>query len=60
VHILDHVSEELFVKVMNGERILDEDDTEGTCSWVVPGRTGSKGKGICRTLLPLFHLFSVL
>ncbi|KAJ7796708.1 hypothetical protein B0H14DRAFT_3157834 [Mycena olivaceomarginata] len=47
VHILDHVSEELFVKVMNGERILDEDDTEGTCSRVVSGQTGSKGKGIC-------------
>ncbi|KAJ6628320.1 hypothetical protein B0H10DRAFT_1940517 [Mycena sp. CBHHK59/15] len=47
VHILDHVSEELFVKVMNGERIIDEDDTEGTCSRVVSGRTGSKGKGIC-------------
>ncbi|KAJ7936343.1 hypothetical protein B0H13DRAFT_2303734 [Mycena leptocephala] len=32
VQILDHVSEELFVKAMNGERIIDEDDTEGTCS----------------------------
>ncbi|KAF7362835.1 hypothetical protein MVEN_00633300 [Mycena venus] len=47
VHILDHISEELFIKVMNGERIIDEDDTEGTCSRVVSGRTGSKGKGIC-------------
>lgn len=46
--ILDHVSEELFLKVMNGERIIDDDDSEGTCSRVVSGRTGSKGKGICR------------
>ncbi|KAF8144511.1 hypothetical protein K438DRAFT_2029147 [Mycena galopus ATCC 62051] len=47
VRILDHVSEELFVKVMNGERIIEEDDTEGTCSRVVSGRTGAKGKCIC-------------
>lgn len=38
--ILDHVSEELFVKVMNGEPIIEEDDTNGTCSRVVSGRTG--------------------
>ncbi|KAJ6529350.1 hypothetical protein B0H19DRAFT_531758 [Mycena capillaripes] len=47
IQILDLVSEELFVKVMNGERIIDEEDTDGTCSWVVSGRTGSKGKGTC-------------
>ncbi|KAJ6556560.1 hypothetical protein DFH09DRAFT_1317880 [Mycena vulgaris] len=47
VQILDHVSEELFVMAMNGERIIDEDDTQGTCSRVVSGRTGSKGKAIC-------------
>ncbi|KAF8189161.1 hypothetical protein K438DRAFT_1971805 [Mycena galopus ATCC 62051] len=28
VRILDHVSEELFVKVMDSERIIEEDDTE--------------------------------
>ncbi|KAJ6545927.1 hypothetical protein B0H10DRAFT_2385754 [Mycena sp. CBHHK59/15] len=47
VQILDHVSEELFVMAMNGERIIDEDDTQGTCSQVVSGRTGSQGKAIC-------------
>ncbi|KAJ7773919.1 hypothetical protein B0H16DRAFT_114703 [Mycena metata] len=47
VQILDLVSEDLFVKVMNGERIIDEEDTAGTCSRVVSGRTGSKGKAIC-------------
>lgn len=46
--ILDHVSEELFLKVMNGERIIDDDDSEGTCSRVVSGQTGGKGKAICR------------
>ncbi|KAJ7821676.1 hypothetical protein B0H14DRAFT_3471308 [Mycena olivaceomarginata] len=44
VQILDHVSEELFVKVTNGERIFDEDNMEATCSRVVSGRTGAKGK----------------
>ncbi|KAJ7730406.1 hypothetical protein B0H16DRAFT_1773850 [Mycena metata] len=47
VQILDLVSKELFVKVMNGERIIDEEDTGGTCSRVVSGRTGSKGRHIC-------------
>jgi hypothetical protein len=59
VQILDLVSEELFVKVMNGERIIDDEDAEGTCSRVVSGRTGSKGKAICRALLPLFFCFSI-
>ncbi|KAJ6577128.1 hypothetical protein B0H10DRAFT_925369 [Mycena sp. CBHHK59/15] len=45
--ILDHVSEELFVKVMNGQPIVEEDDTKGTCSRVVSGRTGAKGKSQC-------------
>ncbi|KAJ6535643.1 hypothetical protein B0H19DRAFT_1241095 [Mycena capillaripes] len=45
--ILDHVSEELFVKVMNSEPIIEEDDTNGKCSRVVSGRTGAKGKSQC-------------
>ncbi|KAJ6590821.1 hypothetical protein B0H10DRAFT_1960943 [Mycena sp. CBHHK59/15] len=45
--ILDHVSEELFVKVMNGEPIIEEDNTNGACSRVVSGRTGAKGKSQC-------------
>ncbi|KAJ7814720.1 hypothetical protein B0H13DRAFT_2381540 [Mycena leptocephala] len=32
---------------LDSERIIDEEDTEGTCSRVVSGRTGSKGKAIC-------------
>ncbi|KAJ7789731.1 hypothetical protein B0H14DRAFT_3572999 [Mycena olivaceomarginata] len=56
VQILDHVSEELFVKVMNGERIVDEDDMEATCSRVVSGRTGAKGKSVCLEILtPAFN-----
>ncbi|KAJ7732028.1 hypothetical protein B0H16DRAFT_1770721 [Mycena metata] len=46
VQILDLVSEGLFVKVMNGERIIDDED-DGTCSRIVSGRTGTKGKAIC-------------
>ncbi|KAJ6517934.1 hypothetical protein C8R47DRAFT_1312518 [Mycena vitilis] len=45
--IHDNISEDLFVKVMNGERIIEEDDVEGTCSRVVSGRTGQKGKHQC-------------
>ncbi|KAJ7663770.1 hypothetical protein DFH06DRAFT_1393433 [Mycena polygramma] len=45
--IHDNISEDLFVKVMNGERIIEEDDAEGTCSRVVSGRTGQKGKHQC-------------
>ncbi|KAJ7703675.1 hypothetical protein B0H17DRAFT_1040862 [Mycena rosella] len=37
--ILDHV--------MNGERIIDNDDSQSTWSRVVSGRTGGKGKAIC-------------
>ncbi|KAJ6546320.1 hypothetical protein B0H10DRAFT_2231123 [Mycena sp. CBHHK59/15] len=51
VLILDHVSEEIFVKVMNGESIIEEDDTEGKCPRVVSARTGQKGKHRC----PLNH-----
>ncbi|KAJ6611331.1 hypothetical protein B0H10DRAFT_2192985 [Mycena sp. CBHHK59/15] len=47
VLILDHVSEEIFVKVMNGESIIEEDDTEGKCPRVVSARTGQKGKHRC-------------
>ncbi|KAJ6605633.1 hypothetical protein B0H10DRAFT_1957217 [Mycena sp. CBHHK59/15] len=47
VLILDHVSEEIFVKVMNGESIIEEDDTEGKCPRVVSARTGQKGKHCC-------------
>ncbi|KAJ7612020.1 hypothetical protein DFH06DRAFT_153727 [Mycena polygramma] len=50
--ILDHISEDLFVKVMNGERIVEEDDAEGACSRVVSARTGAKGAAIC----PFNHL----
>ncbi|KAJ7075946.1 hypothetical protein B0H15DRAFT_805895 [Mycena belliarum] len=32
--ILDHVSEDLLVKVMNGQRIIDEDDTKGSSKFV--------------------------
>ncbi|KAJ7855719.1 hypothetical protein B0H14DRAFT_3645262 [Mycena olivaceomarginata] len=46
--ISDHISEELFVKVMNGEPIIEEDDTNGTCSRVVSGRAGAKWKSQCR------------
>jgi hypothetical protein len=60
VQILDHISEELFVKVMNGERIVDEDDMEATCSRVVSGRTGAKGKSVCRTLLLSSSVFIYL
>ncbi|KAJ7658241.1 hypothetical protein DFH06DRAFT_1196427 [Mycena polygramma] len=50
--ILDHISEELFVKVMNGQRIVEEADSEGACSRVVSARTGAKGAAIC----PFNHL----
>ncbi|KAJ7817167.1 hypothetical protein B0H14DRAFT_1389250 [Mycena olivaceomarginata] len=43
----DQVSEELFVKVMNGEPIIDEDDNNGKCSRVVSARTGAKGRSQC-------------
>jgi hypothetical protein len=56
--ILDHVSEELFVKVMNGVPIIEEEDTNGKCSRVVSGRTGAKGKSECRVFfVPVFLLF---
>ncbi|KAJ7327666.1 hypothetical protein DFH08DRAFT_884920 [Mycena albidolilacea] len=45
--IFDQVSEELFVKVMNGEPIIDEDDNNGKCSRVVSARTGAKGRSQC-------------
>ncbi|KAJ6472086.1 hypothetical protein C8R45DRAFT_1104288 [Mycena sanguinolenta] len=45
--ILDEVPEALFVKVMRGECIIDANDTQGTCSRVVSGRTGQKGRAVC-------------
>jgi hypothetical protein len=55
--IFDQVSEELFVKVMNGEPIINEDDNNGKCSRVVSARTGVKGRsrGIiqCLSNIPL-------
>jgi hypothetical protein len=46
--------EELFVKVMNGEPIIDEDDNNGKCSRVVSARTGVKGRSQCRVFILCF------
>ncbi|KAJ7906823.1 hypothetical protein B0H13DRAFT_1880223 [Mycena leptocephala] len=48
--ILDHIDQDILLKVMSGERITDseEADNAGLCSRVISARTGQKGKALCQ------------
>ncbi|KAJ6557793.1 hypothetical protein B0H19DRAFT_1261391 [Mycena capillaripes] len=50
--ILDHIDQDILLKVMSGERITEETDNAGLCSRMISAHTGQKGKALC----PFNHL----
>jgi hypothetical protein len=48
LEIPDYIDQELFLKAMNGEKIIEDEDQENECCKLYSARQGKKGKNICR------------
>ncbi|KAJ6583451.1 hypothetical protein DFH09DRAFT_1308960 [Mycena vulgaris] len=47
LEIPDYIDEELFLKAVNGEKIVEDEDQENECCKVYSSRQGKKGKNVC-------------
>ncbi|KAJ7784900.1 hypothetical protein DFH07DRAFT_947973 [Mycena maculata] len=48
LEIPDQIDVELFLKAVNGEKIVEDEDQENECSKVYSSRQGKKGQSVCR------------
>ncbi|KAJ7289905.1 hypothetical protein C8J57DRAFT_1459663 [Mycena rebaudengoi] len=47
LEIPDHIDEELFLRAVNGEKIVEEEDQQDECCKVYSSCEGKKGKNVC-------------